>query len=316
MDQRRKRSRSVRVPEGTQSRPRNSRFVTKKEMSGGAFRPGSNPPQVTYIPWNNVTLVISHNTDLSLKVNDILKHLKSQLDPTGRGFNTETSGDKRFVVQMRIHSIAAWNLTGRVISLSVEDFSDTNSASSGRDQLVGLVDTGTSTHTPSVGYKIPSNLSQHVIRTDDVTGSMFLLTVTAPAGSQLVTYLKISYRFDGPAKHPEIMSPLAEIETTIKDAVAGYNKRSTIDILVDGIAYTAQIAAVTGLGTSLSHKKGPIAFSTTFDKTGPDNSEVIMVHENSGVRELAGIAESLDCISLSDSASIGDDPLEERPPTT
>lgn len=313
MDQRRKRSRSVRVPVGTQSRQRSSRFVTKREMSGGAFRPPSNPPQVTYIPWNNVTLVISHNTDLSLKVNDILGYLKSQLDPTSRGFNSTESGDKRFVVQMRIHSIASWNLTGRVISLSVEDFSDTNTATSGRDQLVGLVDTGTSTHTPAVGYKIPSNLSQHVIRTDDVTGPMYLLTVTAPSGSQLVTYVKISYRFDGPAKHPEILSPLAEIETTIKEAVKDYNKRSTIDILVDGIAYTAQIAAVTSLASN-SRQKGLTA-STTTDKTGPEHSEVILVNEISGVQELAGIAEALDCISLSDTTSIGDDPLEELSPS-
>lgn len=237
------------------------RFVTKKEMNGGAYRPPTNPPQVTFMPWHSVTLVISHTSDLSVKVNDLMSYLKSQLDPTGRGFNATTTGDKRFVVQLKLRSISSWNLTGRVISLSVEDFSDTTTASGGRDQLCGLVDTGTSTHTPAVGYRIPSSLTHHVLRTDDVSGPSYLFTVTAPSGSQCVTYVSLMYRFDGPAKHPEILSPIAEVEQSLNKVVDRLNQekpRSTIDIILNGIKYTAEAVAVVGaIGVDSSNFNTP-----------------------------------------------------------
>lgn len=229
--------------------PESSRFMTRAEINGGPFKPPTNPPAVTYAPWQPVTLVISHTADLTVKVNDLLPYLRSQLDPNNRGFNQATTGDGRFVVQFRFRSITSWNLTGRVISLSVEDFTDNASSTGGRDQLCGLVDTGTATHTPAVGFRIPSSLAHHVLRTDDVTGPAYLFTITSPTGSQCVTYLKVYYRFDGPVKHPTIISPLTEIETTLEtvaNKITQAKERSTIELVVNGIKYAAEAVAVVG----------------------------------------------------------------------
>lgn len=280
-----KKSRSRRAP-----RQPESRFMTRAEINGGAFKPPTNPPPVTYAPWQPVTLVLTHSSDLTMKVEDLLGYLRSQLDPNNRGFNQTKTGDGRFVVQFRFRSVSSWNLTGRVISLSVEDFTDIASSKTGRDQLCGLVDTGTSTHTPAVGFRIPSSLANHVLRTDDVTGQSYLFTITAPAGSQCVTYLKVYYRFDGPVKHPTIISPLTEIESTL-EAVASKitqaKERSTIEFVIDGIKYAAEAVAVVG---QLRGNQCACTSRTT--------DEIRVERVSSGSPALSCIARSFDSLSI------------------
>lgn len=193
---------------GRNQTPRGN-YVTHRDLHGGKITPPANPPDVTYQPWMTVTLVQNFNSSsYDFKVNTILGILRRQLDPEGRGFNQSTSGDKRFVVQMRIHSIQAWNLTGRMLALSVDDFSESTSAAGGRDQLCGIVDTGSQNHTPCVGYLLPSSHRQMVLRTDDKQGDDFIFTVTSGASDQCIVYIKISFRFDGPSKLPSIQTPL------------------------------------------------------------------------------------------------------------
>lgn len=168
---------------------------------------GSNPPDVTYQPWNRITLVKPIQKTQDFKLIDFLVILRKQIDPTNRGFNQINSGDGRFVVQFKLHSVRAWNLTGRVISLSVDDFSDVNSAKGGRDQLCGLVDTGSQAHAPSVGYHLPANHRNHVLRTDDNESGMYLFNISCGDGDACVVYIDVMYRFDGPVSVPTLLLP-------------------------------------------------------------------------------------------------------------
>lgn len=223
-----------------------------KQISGGKFTPPTNPPDVTYLPWNPLTLVISHSKALNFQVKSVLDYLRAQVDPTKRGFNQTTTGDSRFVVQFRLLSIMAWNLSGRVISLSVDDFTDSSADAGGRDQLCGLVDTGTTTHTPAVGYYLPMHAQQHVLRTDTKQSDMFLFDVSGTSG-QFVTYVKILYRFDGPVNHPTILSPVQDIEKTlnkISNKILKQKETSTLELIWNGVKYTAEAVAVIGAVTS------------------------------------------------------------------
>lgn len=225
------------------------RFVTKRAMSGGKFTPPTNPPDVTYMPWHPVTLVISHSSNLEFKVNDIKTYLRSQLDPTSRGFNKLDTGDSRFVVQYRVLQVTSWNLTGRVISLAVEDYRDTAANTGGREQICGLVDTGSSLHTPAVGYTLPHSLASHVLRTDDKYAEEYVFIVSAPSGNQCITYVKTLYRFDGPARHPKVLSPLNEIErvvTKISNKISKMNEPSTLELTLNGVKYVAEAVALVG----------------------------------------------------------------------
>lgn len=228
-------------------RNNSQQYVTKKQMMGGKFTPPTNPPDVTYIPWNPVTLVLTFTGQLTLTVNDIKRYIRKQLDPTGRGFNPLDSGDSRFVIQFRVHRIQCWNLTGRVISMSVEDFMDASSNSGGRDQLCGLVDTGTSTHTPAVGYQLPASHFHHVLRTDDRLSREEIVYFSAPSSDQCIAYLSMLYRFDGPAQHPSILSPIGEIQRTLNKVSSKILKSkdsSKVELVMNGIKYVAEAVAV------------------------------------------------------------------------
>lgn len=191
--------------------PHGNNYVTRKDLHGGKITPATNPPDVTYQPWIHVTLVHSFSTSkYDCQVKDIIKLLRRQLDPESRGFNQTTSGDHRFVVQLRVHSIMAWNLTGRMLALTVDDFSEAQSAAGGRDQLCGIVDTGTQNHTPCVGYLLPSSHRQMVLRTDDKQGEDYIYTVTSGSSDQCVVYTKIAFRFDGPVRPPSLTMPIGQ----------------------------------------------------------------------------------------------------------
>lgn len=197
----------------------NTNYVTKTSLHGGKFSPPTNPPDVSYQPWWPITLVWSAASSKSSDVNDLGNRLRKQTDPSGLGFNQKASdaSDKPFRVQFRLQSVQAWNLTGRIISLSVEDFTDNNAQ--GRDQLCGLVDTGSPTHTPAVGYRLPASLSHHVLRNDDVSGKLNLFEVLGGSNDALVIYASVLYRFDGPIKFPTVSTPIIDKINEIRDSV-------------------------------------------------------------------------------------------------
>lgn len=258
---------------GQNSRQSQGNIVTKRDLNGGKITPPSNPPDVAYQPWFHVTLVDSFSsTKYDCKTNTIIKLLRRQLDPEKRGLNQETSGDKRFVVQIRIFSVQAWNLTGRLLALTVDDFSEAKSAAGGRDQLCGIVDTGSQNHTPCVGYLLPSALRQMVIRTDDIQGDDYIYTLTSGTSDQCVVYTRIAFRFDGPVRPPNLITPIVscasllstgnstafkslkqnrevrEVLTRLKEISENtYAARpSTLKKIVDGIEYIGM--AVVALG--------------------------------------------------------------------
>lgn len=222
----------------------NADFVTKREVHGGRFTPLSNPPDVTYQPWHPVTLVYSFSGNKEIKVTDISSQLKAQVDPTKRGFNPATTGDGRFVIQFRMFAVQAWNLTGRVISLSAEDFIDHAAAEGGRDQLCGLVDTGSSIHTPAVGYKFPASVSAHVVRTDDKFKDTYLINIQSGPDDRIIAYVKILYRFDGPVKAPTIFDHSAYIARGTNEIQhSNASIENSIEVLIETLQNTNDLLA-------------------------------------------------------------------------
>lgn len=226
------RSKSWRVKNHDQHSRNRQAYVTKRDLHGGKFSPSTNPPDVTYQPWNSVTLVHSFSQKFDCQTKTLIEQLRTQLDPEKRGFNQTTSGDRRFVVQMKIYSIQAWNLTGRMLALTVDDYSEARSAAGGRDQLVGIVDTGTQSHTPCVGYLLPASHRQMVLRTDDKQGEDYIYTLIAGGTDQCIVYTRISYRFDGPVQPPRILMPIG---TTIKLLGDGNRTVNRVSVQVNGL---------------------------------------------------------------------------------
>lgn len=182
---------------------RASEFVTKQELRGGKIHVPINPPEIAYQPWMPLTLVhTGSSSDVHLTVRDICKQIKEQIDPMDHALKSfgKDWADTECIMQIRLRSIRAWNLTGRMISLSVDDFSDIAKATGDVDTLCGLVDTGSSLHIPAIGYRLPASHSNMVLRNDKATNGAILFHVMAPRNDTYIIYTSLFFRFDGPAK--------------------------------------------------------------------------------------------------------------------
>lgn len=205
-----KKSRS-RLPRSGRNR-NGEAYVTKREVKGGALHVSSNPPDITYQPWYPCTVVhMGASSDLSITVGNLVTELASQLDPYHRAFHgTLASGTVRCVIDskdvtsprlnIRLQSVRAWNLTGRIISLSVDDFSDIGKTVGEADSLCGLVDTGSATHVPAVGFELPLSHRNIVLRNSTAEESAQLYHVMAPSSDTFIVYTNVLWRCDGPAK--------------------------------------------------------------------------------------------------------------------
>lgn len=212
--------------------PDYSAYVTKASLAGGRIRVPINPPDINFQPWNHVTLVDAFtDTDKEFKITDIVSLLQSQLDPIKRGFNQGT-GENALIVQMKFFEVMAWNLTGRMIAMSVTDFSETTSAKANREQLCGLVDTGAQAHIPAVGYLMPALHRSTVLRNDKIDRDVILFNLQAGSGDSCIFYLKMAYRFDGPVKIPKLVQPIAVMKEQL-DVAKGteQNTKKTTGVL-------------------------------------------------------------------------------------
>lgn len=201
-----------------------SRFVTKREMKGGMINVPSNPPIVSYQPWFQTTVVHSGMSgDITIKVSDLITQLQIQLDPTNHGFKERDSrGKSDTVLNIRLRSIRAWNLTGRMIALTVDDYSDADKAIRDVDALCGIVDTGSQAHIPAIGYEMPESHKNIVLRngTDSSTDSgAVLYHIVCPSSDTCIIYTSIFWKFDGPAKftsfHNSMLTSVQQIERNV-----------------------------------------------------------------------------------------------------
>lgn len=231
-------------------------YVTHRQAFGGKIDVPQNPPDIQYMPWCPVTLVSLGQPTSGMeafKVVDILGLLRSQLDPTNRGFNQVKEGESRFMVQFRLKSVRVWNLSGYMVSMSIDDFSDVVGAKGDRDQLFSAVDTGTSTVLPRVGYQLPASHRSMVLRTDDTTGQEYIFTVQVATRDRVLIYIDIEWRFDGPPKIYSFQSPLIQltqvatssraIMTSIRDTVNKIEEKQS-DVVTEVVDDVKKVASL------------------------------------------------------------------------
>lgn len=270
---------SAKQPSVTQPRPRNntnsyrkrprdrrrmSEFITKRSVNGDRLNPGPNPPSVGYQNWNNQILIKIFKSEWNPTPYDIAKALRAQLDPNRTGLVTSED----FRIQFKIDSIRGWNITGRSIALSINDFVDsTASADTGeRDQICGIVDTGSENHTPAVGYQLPHHLKTMVLRNDGLQRTWKVCHFTAGSNDNCVSYVNLHWRFDGPSKAPQFdqtMYSLLKDLTRSNRAIGQINSQGFDDIhrvidnatsknfisrVVDGASKVLPVVASVGVG--------------------------------------------------------------------
>lgn len=253
-----KRGSNVRTPPKNRS---SDRFITKSEVKGGKYSPSSNPPDITAQPWNNYVLVDTYKGNFTYTVNNVCSYFKQRIDPTKFGLNQS----KDFRIQFKIVSIACWNLTGRFITLSVEDYGDTDSSKTGRDQLCGLLDSGTQMHTPAIGYRLPLSVRNYVLRNDDKQGEINLFHTQSGDSDTSLVHIHMQWRFDGPVSPPTFnasnlndidigLNSLKSIAESLKEIAekSEKDKPSTVSKVVDGVSRLALLVASSAIDDDVS----------------------------------------------------------------
>lgn len=227
--------------------PRNrgsrNKYVTIRSLNGGRMLPTNDPPQVAYQPWNHITLAW-YDQPSDHNFGDLVNELRKQIDPN----NTGLAAVGKLAIQMKIHSIRVWNITGKTVALTVYDFHD----SSDSDQLCGVMDAGSNTGIPRLGFEMPLSFRQMVMRNDSNTGKKKLYTVSAASSDTILQYIRMEWRFDGPVKGPSVdlnwerrlfetqVKALQEAKSTSQTVKKLLDAQpSTVERIIEGITHHA-----------------------------------------------------------------------------
>lgn len=213
-------------------RQRKIKAVTTSELHGGKFSPSENPPDITYQAWYPLTVVIQAIGEKQVTYSDLLGSLKKQIDPTGNLLKNKASGDDKGVVITKIRSIRAWNLSGKIIGLTVFDYMSVVKSNSA-EAVCGIIDTGNTNHTPSVGYHLSSSLSNYTLRNgnnDDNDEARPLFNVFSSTNDTAIIYVNVFWRCDGPVKLTGFSDEMLKCLRGIKENT--HKLRSTLSVSV------------------------------------------------------------------------------------
>lgn len=205
------------------SAPRRS-AVTRHELSGGSIHVPSNPPSVTPQPWNHLTVVYTGYTpttgEITFKVSDLSDQIKAHIDLISTGPNSTP------IFDFKLQCIRVLNLTGHMIAISVDDYSDAVKTTSDVDALCGLVATGSSSHTSAVGYDLPSPHHNIVMRNGSSSATdkkVILYHVMAPVSDTVIMHTTTLWKFDGPSKFSTFYRAMLAAIESIAVNVKGTN---------------------------------------------------------------------------------------------
>lgn len=221
----------------TRNRIRNSTFITRDEVKGGKLEVPPNPPDITYQPWMPLTVVMKHGGgELKATLTVIARTLVTQVDPTRHAFRTDADTTANLlggpIFQLRFNSIRAWNLTGHMLALSVNDLS--SEGKTNVDTLCGIVDTGSNTHTPVAGYKFPLSHRDFVLRPDKDNKDDPIFHLITPEGDTSIIYVNVLWRCDGPSKLSSFTeSMLAVVKQIDRKLSSGNSVRKQMSKKVD-----------------------------------------------------------------------------------
>lgn len=200
------------VPRGRKtSRVGGTRVVRQRDLAGYKYTPSAEIPESTPKPW--YPLVVSKTlapqlTTLALLVGYTI----DQLDKDFVTFKKYTSQEGSLRIDIRLHKVEVWNLTGRAVSLSVwqpppNDYSATTPGYT-FDQLGGWTDAGGGDTFPRVGYVYPYAIQTQGHTADWTANSTPFNVITTTASNSKDTLLHrfhISWRSPGQVQYTTVI---------------------------------------------------------------------------------------------------------------
>lgn len=236
---------------------------------GGKFTPATNPPDTTASPW--WPLVVSSirkagDYTFDSLVTDFLKQVGTGFTFNPTGYNTDKGSP--FRILFRFERVAVWNLTGRIVSLSVwdvEERSDASTDTAQTDLLGGWVDCGGAACFPAVGYAYPSSHHRRVYRPDPRYSAVKILTTTGGSSDYLLHHLHIQWKADGLPKFSTVSSDVEQITASIDGL------RSTLD--KDGPSLGRKV--INSVGPVLANYVIPLALGDSVPATAANIASIV-----------------------------------------
>lgn len=208
------------------------RREVNSDVMGGRMHTPANPPDFMSQPWNHMTLALTAKGPQTITIGNMVTHFRQQFDKDNKTLANSTA----YSMIMQIHSVRAWNLTGRTIAMSAYDFTPTRKTSESEEQLGGWVDTGGIGQYPKLGYRYPAYVRGTPVRNDTATGARNVAYIAVDASDVIMVYFDILWRSDSEVSTPQYFDTIiAQIAKSVKGVVNNTRQtaRNTGEIAVN-----------------------------------------------------------------------------------
>lgn len=204
-----------RRPRRANARVGGNQLVQHRELTGFKYSPPAGIPETNPRPWYRI--VLSHTSPPGgFQIAHLVQYFICQVD-TSTDSATASSQTVLFKdwssqsgrgakVELRLHKVEVWNLTGKAVSLTVWEPPPPGSVKDTYNQLGGWTDAGGTDAFPRVGYTYPLAL-QNVSFTVEYADESFPV-ITTTAGDQKDTILHryhISWRAPGAITYTSVI---------------------------------------------------------------------------------------------------------------
>lgn len=220
------------VPQKTPSkRRRNQRANRRQRRSqkqgdfGTKVSPPVNPPDTVAQPWWPLT-ISSIRQPGEYTIDSFVTDFQNQLNADQYTFNTQSYDSdtgKPFRIQVRFMGVDVWNLTGRILSLTVwelpeQNYTETPDKFAQKDQLGSWVDCGGPSAFPAIGYRYPASHHRRVYRPDPRYKAKSIVSTIAASGDRILIHLHCNWKADGFPKFTSVQQPHLPLLKEIRES--------------------------------------------------------------------------------------------------
>lgn len=225
------------------------------------FVPSPRPPPIQLQPFFHLTLLFTTSSDRAYLVHDIAGFLTKQIDPDGLTLTWVDPGGGKApvlngVIIYRLHSIVIYGQKGSHVGFMCYDWSDFDQETSNTFETI--LDVGTDSSPPCVGYKFPQSLRDAPIyyKASASANNMRLFKILCKTSVSIM--LRLSFRFwPGTSYSPlntvpaidQIASASSETSALLKELkeltiAIKASQPSTVSKVLDGVQTAASVVTI------------------------------------------------------------------------
>lgn len=193
---------------------------SRKNNSSGSFIPNARPSPIVLQPFFSLSLLFSLSKDTDVRVSDVAGRIAKQIDPDGKTLTWSGSATPVLggIIIFKMQSIQLYGQRGSHIGFLCYDYSDFDQEV--YNTFETLLDVGTDSSPPSLGYRFPNTLRQTPVYYSSNAASSKMELFKVLCKSPVSVIIKLSFRFwAGSSYSPvNILGPLERIADSTSES--------------------------------------------------------------------------------------------------